>query len=37
MSIEDVVAVEKALNYEEGGMLSLIAYPHHSSHPNTEA
>lgn len=37
MSIEDVVAVEKALDYEEGGMLSLIAYPHHSSHPNTEA
>lgn len=37
MSIEDVVAVEKALDYEEGGMLNMIAFPHHMNNANTES
>ena len=34
MSIEDVVAIERALDYEQGGMLFQIAFP--LNNPNIE-
>jgi transcriptional regulator with XRE-family HTH domain len=34
MSIEDVVAIEQALDYEQGGMLFQIAFP--NNNPNIE-